>query len=436
MISQTEHAGRRNEIMNKLDIGVLLISSYPERLLSNDTNHKYRQQSDFLYFTGFPEPNSLVILEKTNDEIIYHLFVPKKDKDFETWYGRRYGVEGALKHFKADKAYTLQEIENTLPDLLKKYENIYFTEGRNYKNDKMIKRAIKKATGDKERTGRGPVNLINPIDVIHGMRIVKSENEIKLLRKAASISANAIKRAIATTKPGMMEYEIEALINYEFRKNGCDRAASATICGAGVNATILHYIENNSQLNNGDLLLVDAGGEYQNYVADITRTWPINGKFTEAQKEIYQLVLDVQKVCINQIKPGIKIDDLKKTAIKMITEGLIKFDLLQGDLEENIKEKTFKKYFMHGLGHWLGIDVHDTGRIKREVMSLKAGHYITVEPGIYIPDEDDIEVKFRGIGIRIEDDVLVTDMGCEVLTSNIPKEIEDIENLVGSMNLP
>jgi Xaa-Pro aminopeptidase len=422
--------------MNKLGVGVLILPAYPERLLSNDTNFKFRQNSDLLYFTGFPEPDTVAVIENNGNGLIYHLFVPKRDPKYETWNGRRYGIKGAIEFFQADKAYIIDEVEKELPELLKKYENVFYNDETNPEFDIVLKSLLKKARNNKERTGFGPIHVTNPLSIIHQSRCIKSDQEIETLRKVAKISADAHTKAMMVTKPGMYEYEIEAIIDYEFRKNGCARPAYPSICGSGVNGTILHYIENGSMLKDGDLLLVDAGGELNSYGADITRTWPINGRFSTEQKELYELVLDVQKQCIDLIKPGVILGDIQKKSVEMITEGLIKFGLLEGTKEENITEKKYERFYMHGLGHWLGLDVHDSGKVDKDKVKLLPNYYFTIEPGIYIPEDDDIPEKYKGIGIRIEDDILVTIDGYEVLTHNVVKEVKEIENIVGTMDLP
>jgi Xaa-Pro aminopeptidase len=418
--------------MASLKPGVVILPSYPERTLSNDTNYKYRQHSEIIYYTGYPESNTTALIQNTGKEITYHLFVPKRDIVRETWDGRRHGVEGAIKLFGADHAYKSEELEEKLFDILKMHEIVYYQTGENPETDNIVISSMAKAVNSKDRKGLGPVNLINPIDIYHKIRSVKSDSEIELCKKSAQLSADAITKAMKKTKPGLKEYQIEALLDYEFRKNGAQRPAYESICGNGVNATILHYIENKDELKSGNLILVDAGAQYEDYCADITRTWPVNGKFSEPQKRIYELVLKIQKDCINMIKPGIVFWDINNYAIKEITKGLVELGLLSGDIDNLIEDKKYVRFYMHTLGHWVGLDVHDTGRIKRETEPMVPGSYVTVEPGIYIPDESDIPDEYRGIGVRIEDDVLVTKTGNTVLTDGVVKEIGDIEKIVGT----
>ncbi len=429
MFSDDEYKHRREKIMEKLGKGLLILPSNPESTFSNDITYKYRANSNIFYFTGFTEPNCTIIIENTGDDIILHMFVQKRDPLMETWHGRRYGVSGAVTKFQADRAYVNTDFETESLSLMKKYEKIYYQIGVNTETDEIILNNMKQAFNSRDKIGLGPYILINPIPSIHELRVVKSQSEINILRKAAEISANAHTTVIRLAKPGMNEGEIEAIFDYECRKNGGQWPAYPSIVGSGVNATILHYIENSKEIKSGELVLIDAGTEYMGYASDITRTWPVNGKFTEPQKRVYSSVLRVQKECLEMAKPGVKFWDIHKHAVKIITEELISMGLLEGNIDELIKDEKYKRFFMHGIGHWLGIDTHDTGSIPREDYILREGNYFTVEPGIYIPPDDDIPEEYRGIGVRIEDDVLITDNGHLVLTSGVVKEIKDIEQL-------
>lgn len=426
---------RRKNIMKTLGKGLLVLPSMPESIYSNDTDYPYRQHSNILYFVGYPEPATTCVIENNGKEIISHLFVPKRDPLFETWNGRRYGVDGAKEAYNMDKTYENTEFKEEFTKLLKNYETVHLITGENKEIDEIVLNVRNEAMRSRDRKGKGPVNLVDPKYEIDHQKLIKSDYEVDLLRKSAEISAIAHTRAMKVTKSGMHEYDIEAIINYEFRKRGARGVAYQTIAGSGVNGTILHYVENSSKLKDGELLLVDAGSEYHSYAADITRTWPVNGKFTDAQREIYEVVLSVQKEIIAMIKPGISFKEINDLSIRRITEGLVKYGLLEGEIDDLIEEEKHRRFYMHGLGHWLGIDTHDTGSVSREADLIK-GCYLTVEPGIYIPNEDDIPSKYRGIGIRIEDDVLVLENGCEVLTSGVVKEIEEIEAIVGTERMP
>ncbi|OLS26482.1 MAG: Xaa-Pro aminopeptidase [Candidatus Heimdallarchaeota archaeon LC_2] len=432
MFSNETYSSRRDNLMKNLGEGVIILPSYPERILSNDTYHKFRQQNEIIYYSGFPEPETTVVIENQGKDILYHLFVRKRDPLRETWNGIRYGLEGAKKKFNPDFVYESNELEKQLFEILKKYENVFLQSGENSTTDDIVFSVIKKAINATDRNGKGPINIKNPIDVFHKIRAIKGKEEISICEKSAKISSNAMTNAMANTRPGMNEYQIEALLEFEFRNQGAQRPAYNSICGNGVNGTILHYEDNNQELIDGNLLLVDAGCQYQDYCADITRTWPVNGKFSDAQRKIYELVLSIQKECIEMIKPDIKFQDISNHAIKLITRGLLKIGLLEGVLEDLIKDEKYKRFYMHGLGHWVGMDVHDTGRFNIKEEKLIPGLYVTVEPGIYIPDDEDIPLKFRGIGVRIEDDVLVTATGYEILTKDVIKEIDQIEEIVGS----
>ncbi|MHA2501594.1 MAG: aminopeptidase P N-terminal domain-containing protein [Candidatus Kariarchaeaceae archaeon] len=436
MFSIEEYSRRRDELMAKLGDGLYIIPGNTMKRMSNDVDYEFRQQTDFLYFTGFPEPNAIMVIEKA-EQSRYILFVPKRDKEFEIWNGRRYGVEGAKSVFNAQEAHTTEEFENYLRENLLKYSTVYYPMGENEIIDPLIVPAMTQASKSRERVGNGPVNLVNPIPQIHDIRSIKSAEELEIMRESARISADAMTLAMKVTKVGMIESQVESVIEYHYAKNGAVRPAYPSIVGTGVNATILHYIENNATMKESDLLLIDAGAEYKGYASDITRTWPVNGKFTEAQRRVYNLVLQTQEAIIQMVKPGLSIMELHDEAVKMLTSGLIELGLLEGDLEENISNETYKRFFMHGLGHFLGMDVHDTSYVpggRKHV--FRANQYFTVEPGIYIPDEEDIPVEYRGIGIRIEDDILVTENGYENLTSGVVKSIEEMEAIIGTMELP
>lgn len=402
--------------------------------MSNDVHYEFRQQSDFLYFTGFPEPDSIALIE-VGETTKYTLFVPKRDKDFEIWNGRRFGREGAIEIFGADEAFVNSEFEEKIIEIMKRYENVFYPMGENPEFDDKIHQLIINASKSRDKSGTGPIHVTNILYDMHTIRVKKTKAELDLIRESARISAEAMKLGIEVTKTEMIESQVESVIEYYYAKNGAVRPAYPTIAGTGVNATILHYIENNETLKDGQLLLVDAGAEYKGYASDITRTWPVNGKFTKEQKQIYQIVLDTQEACIKATKPGITIKELHDLSTKMITEGLVNVGLLQGEVDQLIEEGAHRRYFMHGIGHYLGMDVHDTSLLGREY-ELEENYYFTIEPGIYIPDEDDIPEEYRGIGVRIEDDILVTADGNENLTELVPKSIEAIESIIGSKNLP
>ena len=433
-MDKNEYHRRREKLFETIGDGVAILPAYDYKIMSNDVHYEFRQQSDFLYFTGFEEPNSVALFEGGNEKK-YSLFVPKKDKNFEIWNGRRYGVEGAIKIFGADEAFQIEEFEEKFKEIVKEYTRVSFPKGENVKFENLVLSIISNVSKSKERQGQDPINITDLTYDLHKIRLIKSEYELNIIRESAEISSNAMILGMKVTKVGMKESDVEAVIEYQYAKYGAVRPAYPSIVGAGENATILHYIKNNDYLKNNDLLLIDAGAEYLGYASDITRTWPINGKFTDEQKEIYEIVLNCQKRCIEAVKPGVTINILQKLAVEEISKGLLKLGLVEGDLSMIIDEEKYKRYFMHGIGHFLGLDVHDTSMLGRDY-ELTENSYITIEPGIYIPNEDDIPIGYRGIGIRIEDDILVTVDGNENLTKKVPKEISEIERIVGTIEIP
>jgi Xaa-Pro aminopeptidase len=415
---------------------VAIISSAREATRSNDTQYRYRQDSDFLYLTGFDEPEAIAVIAPSRPEQKFTLFVRPRDPEREIWDGRRSGVEGARADYGADAAFPISEFEEKLSEMLNGATNLYYRIGNgNPDLDETILKRIRSLRAMGRRGATAPEAIIDTARIIHEMRLFKSEEEIELMQRAADIAAEGHIEAMKKTRPGMKEYEIEALIEYVFRKQGASGPAYNSIVGSGANATVLHYINNDATIADGDLLLIDAGAEYKGYASDITRTFPVNGRFTEAQRDIYDLVLSAQMACVERVRPGESVDELKNYSIELLTEGMVRLGLLQGDPKELIKEEKYKQFYMHGLGHFLGLDVHDVGRyhIKDEARRLEPGMVMTVEPGLYIaPETKDIPEKYLGIGVRIEDDVLVTEDGNRVLSSKTPKQVEEIEELMAS----
>ncbi|MHA2248761.1 MAG: aminopeptidase P N-terminal domain-containing protein [Candidatus Kariarchaeaceae archaeon] len=423
MISREEYTIRREMLMEQIGKGVVIIASNPIGLFSNDKNFKFRQSTDMMYYTGFPEPESFAVIENNGTRVIYHLFVPPKDPHYETWHGRRFGEAGAKEIFQADESYSNEDLHTQLVHILTVYKTVHYIRGTDPQIDVILNSLTCK--------------IADPTPYIHRQRSIKSAAEIEIIKQSIAISVEAHMTAIRATKPGMKEYQIEAIYDYIFRKHGAIMPTHSSIVAGGENATILHYTETRDTLKVGEMLLVDAGCEYEYYTSDISRTWPISGSFTAAQHEVYQVVLEVQKECVNMVKPGICYWDIHDYSVKKLTEGLIKLGLLEGDLDELIDSLSYKRFYMHGIGHWLGMDTHDTGTVSRETQILEPGHYLTIEPGLYIPNDEDIPEKYRGIGIRIEDNVLVTINGNDNLSEAIPREIEEVEALVGTLdNLP
>lgn len=421
------------EFMRRMDQkSVAIIPSAREATRSNDTQYRFRQDSDFLYLTGFEEPEAIAVVAPAREQK-YTLFVRPRDPEREIWDGRRAGVEGAKDEFGADEALPIVEFDEKLQDILDGAEKLYYRLGVNPDLDDTIIRQIARMRALNRKPIHPPQTIIDPATIVHEMRVLKTPEEIELMQRAADIAAEAHVEAMKAARPGMKEYEIEALIEQIFRRLGAAAPAYTSIIGAGVNATVLHYINNDGELHDGELLLIDAGAEYRGYASDITRTFPINGRYTKAQRAIYDLVLEAQMSCVELVRPGTTHDQLKSHSIEVLTKGMVRLGLLKGDPAELIKEKKYEQFYMHGLGHMLGIDVHDVGRYyyNRESRALEPGVVMTVEPGLYInPNTKDIPEQYLGIGIRIEDDVLCTSNGPRVLTNKVPKKAEEIEKLM------
>ncbi|MDX6613871.1 MAG: Xaa-Pro aminopeptidase [Blastocatellia bacterium] len=422
------------EFMKRMDQNsVAIIPAAREATRSNDTNYRYRQNSDFFYLTGFEEPDAIAVITPSK-EPKFTLFVRPRDPEREIWDGRRAGVDGARAEYGADEAFPIAEFNEKLSDILNGPEKLYYRLGDgNPQLDETIIRQLASVRTLNRKPISVPQTIIDSASIIHEMRVIKTDEEIAIMQRAADIAAEAHVEAMKAVRPGMMEYEIEALVEQVFRRAGALGPSYTSIVGAGANATVLHYINNDGTMNDGDLLLLDAGAEYKGYASDITRTFPINGHFTEAQRDIYDLVLETQLSCVEMVRPGVRHLDIKNHSIEMLTEGMVRLGLLQGNPEDLIKEEKYMQFYMHGLGHYLGIDVHDVGRyfVDGESRPLEPGMVMTVEPGVYIsPNTKNIPEKYLGIGVRIEDDVLVTENGPRVLTDKVPKDAGEIEALM------
>ncbi|MEG4047844.1 aminopeptidase P N-terminal domain-containing protein [Microcoleus sp. Pol17_C1] len=429
MTNSTEYRQRREQLMAKIGSGTAIFRSAPAAVMHNDVEYAYRQDSDFFYLTGFNEAAAVAVLAPHHEEHKFVLFVQPKDLEKETWHGYRAGVEGAKELYGADEAFPIAELAEKLPKYLEKADRIYYHFGRDRSFDQTVLNHWQRLMATYPKRGTGPTAIEDSNIILHPMRLVKSETELALMRKAANISVAAHNRAQEFAKPGRYEYEIQAEIEHTFGLNGCT-PAYPSIVASGYNACVLHYIENNRQMQENDLLLIDAGCACGYYNADITRTFPVSGKFTTEQQIIYDLVLQAQLQAISQVYPGNPYSKIHETAVRVLVEGLMDLKLLVGDIEEIIKEEKYKPFYMHRTGHWLGLDVHDVGvyQYGENPQVLQAGQVLTVEPGIYIspyikPVEGQPEVpeKWRGIGVRIEDDVLVTADCHEVLTAGVPK---------------
>ncbi|MBC7900912.1 MAG: aminopeptidase P N-terminal domain-containing protein [Saprospiraceae bacterium] len=414
---------------------IAIIPAAHEARRSYDTEYKFRQDSDFAYLTGFPEPDAIAVIDPASKKP-YTLYVRPRDPEMETWYGRRHGVEGAEKNYNADKAFSIDKFQGELAKLIDGHEKLYYRFGVDEKLDLQILAYLSGQRQRRLKTAYPPHTIMDPTILIHEMRLHKTPDEVELMQKAATISAEAHVLAMKATRPGMNEFQIESLIEAYMRENGASGVAYNSIIGGGDNATILHYVENNRPLNDGDLLLVDAGAEYEGYAADITRTFPVNGRYSKAQREVYDVVLDVQLQCIEATKTGNTVKGRQEFSIELLTEGMKKLGLLKGKTKDLIRKKEYMKYYMHGVGHYLGMDVHDAGRYFTDQTAKNSrpfapGMVLTVEPGLYIPPNDkSAPSKYRGIGIRIEDDVLVTEDGNRNLTAAVPKDPGEIEALM------
>jgi len=431
-ISDKEFARRRKRLM--ADIGedaIAIIPSAEHKIRNRDAEYPFRQDSDFLYLTGFNEPEAVVVLIPGREEGEFILFCREKDPKKEQWTGRMAGLEGAVETYAADDAFPIDDIDEILPGLMENRNQVFYTLGNNHAFDKKVISWLNSVRGKVRNGIQAPHEFISLDTFLHEMRLFKSPAEQKLMRAAAAVSVQAHQRAMQTCQPGMMEYEVEAGFLHEFKKAGMEPAYSS-IVGGGENGCILHYIENNAALKDGDLLLIDAGAENQAYASDITRTFPVNGQFSEAQRALYQIVLDAQYAAIEQAKPGNRWIDPHQAAVRVIANGLLALGLLEGKLEDIIKDEAYMPFYMHKTGHWLGLDVHDVGdyKVGDEWRELEPGMVLTVEPGIYVSPDDKIDPQWWNIGIRIEDDVLITKTGNEILTGDLIKEIDDIEALM------
>ncbi len=415
---------------------IAIIPAAHEVTKSYDTEFKFHQDPDFYYLTGFPEPDAIAVIDPSNKKNPYTLFVRPRDPKMETWYGRREGTEGAKKNYGADKALPIEKFPSELAKMVNGHEKLFYRFAVDQKLDQQILTYLSGQRFRRQKTAYPPHTIVDPILLIHDMRLHKTPEEIELMQRSADIAAEAHILAMQSVKPGMNESQIESIIEHYFRMNGASGASYNSIIGGGANATILHYVENNAPLRDGDLLLIDAGAHYKGYASDITRTFPVNGKFTNAQREVYDIVLDVLLKCIEATKTGTTIKQRQDLSIELLTEGMKKLGLLKGKTEKLIKDKKYEKYYMHGVGHYIGMDVHDAGRYfndhqAKESRPFAPGMVLTVEPGIYVPiDAKDAPAKYRGIGVRIEDDVLVTEDGNVNLTAKVPKQAEEIEELM------
>lgn len=423
---------RRQDLMCQMGQGIAILPTAPHQPRNGDVLFPFRADSDFYYLTQFPEPEAVMVLSPGRPEGEFILFCREKDPKRELWDGRREGVQGAVDNFGADQAFPIDELEATLPTLMENKDRVFTVVGRYPEFDTEIIHGLSQIRS-RQRTGvHAPGEIVDLGHLLHEMRLIKRRDELQLMRRAASITARAHVRAMQNTAPGRFEYQVQAELECEFRLGGSQWPAYPSIVAGGANACILHYTQNDCELRDGDLLLIDAGAEYDCYAADITRTFPVNGRFSGEQRAVYELVLAAQAAAITAVGPERPMIDYHEAAVRVLTEGLVDLGLLEGDPAELIETQAYRRFYMHRTGHWLGMDVHDVGdyKIDDQWRLLEPGMVLTVEPGLYIAAAEDIPQRWHDIGIRIEDDILVTRSGNENLTVKAPKTIDDIEHLM------
>ncbi len=433
-MTQAVFARRRRHLMQMMDNGIAVIPTAPEQLRNGDVLYRYRADSDMYYLTRFAEPEAVAVLAPGRPQGEFLLFCREKNPERELWDGHRAGLEGAVAEYGADDAFPIEDIDEILPGLMENRDQVYCTMGRYPDFDSRLIHWMNEVR-TKARSGiQAPSGLVDVGHILHDMRMIKGSEEIRAMRRAAEISAQGFERAMRACRPGLFEYQVEAELQYAFGLGGSRYPAYPPIVAGGANACTLHYIENSCRLKDGDLLLIDAGAEFDCYAADITRTFPVNGRFTGPQRAVYDIVLEAQAQAIDACRSGNTWDDPHQAALAVLVQGLIDLGLCRGSVEAVIESGAYRRFYMHRTGHWLGMDVHDVGdyKIADQWRPLEPGMVLTVEPGLYIAAGDDVPAEFAGIGIRIEDDVLIADAAPEVLTAAAVKQVADIEALMAS----
>lgn len=434
MIKATEFARRRKELMALMGKeGIAIVTAAPEKIRSRDTHFPYRQDSDFFYLTGFNEPEAVMVLAPGRRQGQFIMFCRERDTAKEIWDGYRAGPEGVCERFGADDAFPISDIDDILPGLIEGRERVYYAVGKDQQFDSHLMAWVNKIRSQARAGAIPPAEFVDLDHLLHEMRLYKSAAELKLMAKAGKIAARAHCRAMEICKPGMYEYQLQAEIEHEFSRAGAAFPAYSSIVGSGANGCILHYVENNAAMADGDLVLIDAGCEFNLYASDITRTFPVNGRFSKEQRALYEIVLEAQLAAIDAVKAGNHWNEPHEVTVRIITEGLVALGLLKGKVTDLIRDGAYQDFYMHRAGHWLGMDVHDVGdyKVDQEWRLLEPGMVMTVEPGIYVaPTNTKVAKKWRGIGIRIEDDVAITKKGSEVLTGDVPKTVAEIEALM------
>ena len=435
-LTQADFQERRDRLAEEMGPhSIAIIATSPVAMRNRDADYKFRADSSFFYLTGFAEPEAVAIIEtfeSIDEGYTYSLFCRERDREMEIWHGYRAGVDGAVEDYDADEAYAIDLLDEEIIEKLLNKQKLFYRMGQQADFDARVAKWIAEANGESRKGTSAPAQVIQLDRILDEMRLHKSTQEIELMQIASTISAQAHTRAMQAVKPGMMEYALEAELNYIFGQNGCVPSYNS-IVGGGENGCILHYVENDKVLKDGDLVLIDAACEYQLYASDITRTFPVNGKFSSEQKALYEVVLKAQLAAIDAVRIGNSYKEPHRIAVRILVQGLLDLGLMQGDIEQIIESESFHQFYMHGTGHWLGMDVHDVGsyKIEGEWRAYEEGMAVTVEPGLYIaPDDETVDAKWRGIGIRIEDDVVVTKNGPRVLTAAVVKTVEEIEALM------
>ncbi len=434
LLPKQQFAQRRMALMQWMGSdSIAIVPAALQYIRNRDADYRYRQDSDFYYLSGFAEPEAVICIIPNRPQGEFILFCREKDREREIWDGYRAGVEGAIEIFGADDSYPISKLDEIIPVLMEGKKRLYVNLGAQPEFDARVMNWVNSLRAKTRQGAKAPAEFVMLNHLLHELRLYKSADELNIMRKAGTISAHAHIRAMQKAKHGLYEYELEAEIIHEFMRNGCVAPAYNTIVGSGANACILHYVDNRRQMQNGDLVLIDAGAELDHYAADITRTFPVNGRFSAEQKAIYEVVLNAQLAAIDAVHPDNHWDKPHTAAVEVLTQGLLDLGLLQGSLADNLEQGLYREFYMHRTGHWLGMDVHDVGdyKVADEWRQLEVGMVLTVEPGLYIsPDCEKVAAKWRGIGVRIEDDILVTKTGHEVMTDAAPKHVIDIEQLM------
>ncbi|MDY6942843.1 MAG: Xaa-Pro aminopeptidase [Pseudomonadota bacterium] len=431
-MTSKEIVRRRTQLAEMMGPGTIaIVPAASERLRNRDVHYPFRQDSDFFYLTGFPEPDAVAVIAPGRKQGEYVLFCRDRDPEKEVWDGYRAGPEGACRDYGADDAFPIEDIDDILPSMLERTERVYYTMGTHGSFDQRLIGWLNRLRQQARAGVHIPWELVSLEHLLHEMRLFKGRAELSLMRKAGKLAARTHRQAMQRCRPGMFEYELAAEYTYEFAKQGCEHAYPP-IVGAGGNGCVLHYIENSSQMKDGELVLVDAGAELNHYASDITRTFPVGGRFSDVQRAVYEIVLAAQQAAIDAVVPGCNWNQPHEAAVQVLCQGLVDLGVLKAPVEQVIESQAYRRYYMHRTGHWLGMDVHDVGdyKVGDQWRALEPGMVLTVEPGLYLRASDDLDPKWHNIGIRIEDDVLVTRNGPEVLTRDAPKSIVEIESVM------